>query len=174
MIELMVNASVQSVPIDSQPYIDLLTLEYHKRVAAKMAADPEHVIEKARSNLHRWLLAYDRGTPEAWCFEEWEELLNTLSVPELIAVITEDSDEGQRLRSSTPFVGLLSQEEKEEITRRYEKMELLMARAETIMETAYDGALVSRLERFENHLRSQPYINYNLTPIRELLARLKL
>lgn len=45
--------------------------------------------------------------------------------------------------------------------------------ATAIKETAYEGALVQRLERFENHLRSQRHINYNLTPIRELLARLK-
>ena len=49
----------------------------------------------------------------------------------------------------------------------------LMERAEAIKETAYEGALVERLERFENHLRSQRHINYNLAPLRELLARLK-
>ncbi len=87
-----------------------------------MMADPDRVIGKARANLKRWLLAYERGTPEAWCFEEWEEILDSHTVPELIAIITEDSDEGQRLRSSTPFVGLLSSGEREEIRRRCEKM----------------------------------------------------
>lgn len=52
-------------------------------------------------------------------------------------------------------------------------MEPLTQRAELVKETAFDGALIPRLERFENHLRSQRHINYNLTPIRELLARLK-
>jgi hypothetical protein len=33
-------------------------------------------------------------------------------------------------------------------------------------------AVVSRLERFETHFRSQRHIHDNLTPIQELLARL--
>jgi hypothetical protein len=33
-------------------------------------------------------------------------------------------------------------------------------------------AVVSRLERFETHLRSQRHIHDHLTPIQELLARL--
>ncbi len=49
----------------------------------------------------------------------------------------------------------------------------LMQRTEMVKETAYEGALIPRLERFENHLRSQRHVNYNLQPLRELLARLK-
>ena len=52
-------------------------------------------------------------------------------------------------------------------------MEPLMQRTEMVKETAFDGALIPRLERFENHLRSQRHINYNPQPLRELLARLK-
>jgi hypothetical protein len=49
----------------------------------------------------------------------------------------------------------------------------LMQRTELVKETAFDGALIPRLERFETHLRSQRHVNYNLAPIHELLARLK-
>lgn len=49
----------------------------------------------------------------------------------------------------------------------------LMERTEMVKETAYDGALIPRLQRFEAHLRSQRHVNYNLQPVRELLARLK-
>jgi hypothetical protein len=118
----MTNTAAQSVPIDSQQFIDLVSFEYHKEIAALMIKDPIRVIEKARANLKRWLSVYERGTPEARCFEEWEEILETHTLPELIAIITEDSDEGQRLRSSTPFVGLLSSEERERIWRRCEEM----------------------------------------------------
>jgi hypothetical protein len=113
---------VPPVPIDSQQFIDLVALEYHKEIAALLMMDPDRVIEEARDNLRRWLLAYERGTREAWCLEEWEQILDRHTMPELIAIITEDSDEGQRLRSSTPFVGLLSAEERKEIWRRCEKM----------------------------------------------------
>jgi hypothetical protein len=49
----------------------------------------------------------------------------------------------------------------------------LMERTEMVKETAYDGALIPRLQRFEAHLRSQRHVNYHLQPLCELLARLK-
>jgi hypothetical protein len=39
----------------------------------------------------------------------------------IAAILTADSDEGQRLRQSTPFPGVLSKEEREEIFARCEK-----------------------------------------------------
>jgi hypothetical protein len=118
----MANTFLQSVPIDSQQFIDLWALEYHKRVAERMRIDPEGVVTKARENLKRWLSDYPAGSSDAQCLEEWRGLLETRTVPELIALITEDSDEGQRLRSSTPFTGILSFEEREEIYNRHAEM----------------------------------------------------
>ncbi len=115
----MANTSVQAVPVDSQQFIDLWALEYHKKVAERMRIDPEGIVAKARDNLKRWLSDYQVGSSDARCLEEWWELLETRTVPELIAIITEDSDEGQRLRSSTPFTGILSFEEREEIYNHY-------------------------------------------------------
>jgi len=83
-----------------------------------MLINPELIIKKAHSNLRRWLSVYEPGEPDARPLEEWQELLETRTVSELIAIITEDSDEGQRLRSSTPFTGLLSFEERKEIYKR--------------------------------------------------------
>lgn len=114
----MAYKSAQLIPIDSQQFIDLWALEYHKEVAERMRRDPEGVVEKARANLKRWLSDYPSGSPDAQCLEEWRELLDTRTVGELIAIITEDSDEGQRLRSSTPFTGILTFEEREEIHNR--------------------------------------------------------
>jgi len=37
-----------------------------------------------------------------------------------LEILTQDSDEGQRLRQSTPFSGVLSQQERLDIFRRYE------------------------------------------------------
>jgi hypothetical protein len=47
-------------------------------------------------------------------YEEWEEILDTRSVPELIATITSDDEEGQRLRQSASFVGILTGEERDQ------------------------------------------------------------
>ncbi|MGH9845524.1 MAG: hypothetical protein ACREEM_42985 [Blastocatellia bacterium] len=93
-------------------------LEYHKEVADRMRSNPDGIVEIARANLKRWLSDYEAGSPDARCLEEWQELLETRIIPELIAIITENSDEGQRLRSSTPFTGILTFEEREEIHNR--------------------------------------------------------
>jgi hypothetical protein len=119
---MSIASTKQVVPLDSPQFIDFLALEYHKAVAARMRVDPDRIIEKACGNLKRWLSDYPPGSSDARCLEEWVELLETRAVSELIAIITQDSDEGQRLRSSTPFTGILSVQEREEIYNRCAEM----------------------------------------------------
>jgi hypothetical protein len=118
----MTQSRKQGIALDSHQFIDFVNLAYHREVAARLLADPEAVLKRARSNLERWLAAYQPGESDARCLEEWQRLLAARTVPELIAIITEDSDEGQRLRSSTPFAGVLSLEERKELRRRCEEM----------------------------------------------------
>jgi hypothetical protein len=51
-------------------------------------------------------------------------------------------------------------------------MAALMERAETIRETAFEGALLPRLERFLNHLRAQRSA-YDLAPLNKLINQPK-
>jgi hypothetical protein len=51
-------------------------------------------------------------------------------------------------------------------------MAALMERAETIKETAFEGALLPRLERLLNHLRSQRS-TYDLAPLNKLINQLR-
>ena len=118
----MIQRHEQGIALDSHQFIDFLNLAYHREVAARLLAHPEAVLNRARNNLQRWLAAYHPGESDARCFEEWQRLLATQTVPELIAIITEDSDEGQRLRSSTPFAGVLSLEERKELHKHCEEM----------------------------------------------------
>lgn len=104
----------QPVTLGSQQFIDRLNLLCHREIAKRLAREPERVLSIARSNLARWLKAHE-GSNTAQALEEWQTLLDSLTVPELIKLITQDSDEGQRLRSSTPFTGLLSPEERKAI-----------------------------------------------------------
>ncbi len=118
----MIEQRTPAISIDSQQFIDLLNLAYHREVAARLWTDPEVVLNQARNNLRRWLSAYESGEADARCFEEWQSLLETKSVPELVAIITQDLDEGQRLRSSTPFAGVLSPEKRKRLRQRCEEM----------------------------------------------------
>src|SRR5258708_7795346 len=97
----------------------MVNLAYHKEVAERLRAAPDDVLAIARDNLRRWLANYEPG--EGRCFEEWRDLLDRCTLDQLVAIITEDSDEGQRLRQSTPFAGILSLEERREIVRRCEE-----------------------------------------------------
>lgn len=99
-------------------------LDYHREVASRLLNTPETVIERARNNLKRWMAAHE-GTGSARALEEWQALLDTKTVQELIEIIIEDSDEGQRLRSSTPFTGILSAQERQELRAKHEERAFL-------------------------------------------------
>ncbi len=107
----------QTISLDSHQFIDFVNLVYHREVAARLLANPEAVLSKARSNLQRWANVHE-GTGSAAALTEWQMLLDTRTIPELVAIITADSDEGQRLRQSTPFTGLLSEAERKELRSR--------------------------------------------------------
>ncbi len=108
-------------PLGTHRFLDQLNLGYHRLVAARLLADPDAVINQARGNLRRWLADYEPGSGDARAFEEWQHLLETLTVPELANILIEDSDEGQRLRSSTPFTGIVPAEERKRLHSQYEK-----------------------------------------------------
>jgi hypothetical protein len=86
-------------------------MRLHRAVAQQLLRDPEGVLAIARTNLRRWL-EQDENTPY---YEEWDDLLRTLSVQELADLIVADSEEARRLRQSTPFVGVISREERDKI-----------------------------------------------------------
>jgi hypothetical protein len=87
------------------------------QASARLArrAEPEAVLERARRNLHRWAEGNAFGPGELASLEEWRRILDEADVDRLIEIMTDLSDEGQRLRSSSPFVGALSPEERLEI-----------------------------------------------------------
>lgn len=97
-------------------FSDLYSLSLHRLVAEKLLKDPERVIGIASANLRRWLSSdsFAEG-PEREALLEWVDILETRSSDEIINILIEDSDEGQRLRSSTPFAGVLSTDERSAI-----------------------------------------------------------
>jgi hypothetical protein len=102
-------------PLGSHAFLDEFALAYHRAVAERLRAEPEAVLERARRNLHRWAEGDAFGPGELASLEEWRRILGEADVARLIEIMTDTSDEGQRLRSSSPFVGVLSPEERLEI-----------------------------------------------------------
>src|SRR4051812_21111398 len=101
--------------LGSHAFLDEFALAYHHAVAERLRAEPEPVLERARRNLNRWTEGDAFGPGDLASLEEWRQILDEEGVGRLIEIITDPSDEGQRLRSSSPFVGVLSPEERLEI-----------------------------------------------------------
>ena len=86
-----------------------------KLVVARIDRQPD-LVEVGRKNLKRWKAR--QGGVLARCRQEWEELLER-PWTEVRTILLEESDEGQRLRSSHPFVGLVTNEERRRIRETY-------------------------------------------------------
>src|SRR5688500_18618585 len=102
-------------PLGSHAFLDEFALAYHRAVADRLRAEPETVMGHARRNIDRWTEGDAFGPGDLASLEEWRRILDEADVDRLIEIITGASDEGQRLRSSSPFVGALSPEERLEI-----------------------------------------------------------
>ena len=82
----------------------------HAVIARKIERDPQ-LLEIARGNLERWIAARGYDTP-AWL--EWREILDQ-PWQTVAAIMTEPSENGARLRQSSPFCGILTQQERARI-----------------------------------------------------------
>ena len=108
-------------PLGSHQFLDDFALAYHRAVAEALCSAPEAVLDHARRNLTRWIKSGTFDAGETATLEEWQEVLDGSSVERLIAVITDESDEGQRLRQSSPFVGAIPHQQRLEILAACEK-----------------------------------------------------
>ena len=86
------------------------SLEIHRVVAERLLADPEAVLGLARGNLLRWMERHGDG-PLLACYQEWLELLEKLSPPEVADLIVSEGEEPDRLRQISPFAGVLGPRE---------------------------------------------------------------
>ena len=96
-------------------FVDLFNLMLHRAVADKLRQDETKVLQIACDNLNRWLDSESFAGDERFALLEWQNILENSTPEEIIKIITENTDEGQRLRSSSPFVGVLTEAEREKI-----------------------------------------------------------
>ena len=91
---------------------DRRALAMARLIVTKIDADPS-LLETTLSKMKEW--KRERGGYQPQCFDEWEALIITEPWARLRARLLEDSDEGQRHRTSHPFVDILSDEERESV-----------------------------------------------------------
>jgi hypothetical protein len=107
-------AAIISLDMRSHEWIDERSLALHEAVAARLEAQPQ-LLEVARANLQRWLAARP-----VVALREWQRLLDSLPLPQLVQLLRSPEEEAARLRQSSPFAGILSPAERQAILARYE------------------------------------------------------
>ena len=91
---------------------DWMALEMARLVARRLRGNPA-LVELGRERI---LSLRERGR-DFVAYREWEELIKTLTVAEIADILEAETDEGQRLRSSRPFIGpsIITAEERQSI-----------------------------------------------------------
>lgn len=94
--------------------LDAWSLAMMEEIAARIDADPSRAgLARARATAQRW---NERSPRRA--VQEWLELLR-LPWEQLREIVLDPGDQGQRLRSSSPFCGILSQRERLDLLRKF-------------------------------------------------------
>ena len=96
------------------PHIDARVLDMCRLIVRKIDEDPNR-FRIAYENLARERTRWGKLTRAR---QEWLDLLK-LPWLEIRGILLADTDEGQRLRSSHPFTGLITDEERYAITARH-------------------------------------------------------
>lgn len=95
----------------SHRLLEARSLAMHAVIAEKVQRDPR-LLKIAHDNLKRWRARWE-AAPPGW-HREWTGIM-TRPWPEIAAIMTEPSEEGARLRQSSPFAGVLSVTERRRI-----------------------------------------------------------
>jgi hypothetical protein len=96
--------------LGSAGFLDDFAFAYHLAVAERLRGDARPMVNAARANLRRWIDNQTEESDVPAVLSEWDAILSESKPEELIELITSRSDEGQRLRSSSPFAGTLPTE----------------------------------------------------------------
>ncbi len=99
-------------PIGSHQGLDARAQVLARKVSELLPNDPS-IIERAL----RWIEERERreGTSTVRDLQEWRRILSDLSLPQVQALLMEESERADRLRQSFPFVEALTPEERNEI-----------------------------------------------------------
>ncbi len=88
--------------------IDERSLAMHRLVTEKIRNDPA-LFDKAKMTIARWRTTVCANSQPY--LEEWEKLMNQ-GMEACLIVAVEDSERARALRQSSPFAGILSNEER--------------------------------------------------------------
>ncbi|WP_041840465.1 helix-turn-helix domain-containing protein [Actinoplanes friuliensis] len=117
----------------------LETLWLHRAVAGRFVRDPRAVMAAAAINLRRLRRMHPEGRSWDW-LDRWDAVLD--QGPEAVLdALTSSAAYAVELRGTSPFAGILAEEEREKVLAAF-------------VESRHDQARPMRPEKFERVLRS--------------------
>jgi hypothetical protein len=87
----------------------------HKEIAKMLRSNPS-LWEIPKNNIIKWKKRRGKLTP---AFIEWDHILNTNTKEQILSILESGSEESARLRSSSPFTGILNESERKRIFEFY-------------------------------------------------------
>ena len=99
--------------------IDERSLAFDRLIASKLRKEPA-LVEKARGNIARWLETCAAGAKSDLL--EWQRIL-TGSLDDLLSLLVATDERAMRLRQSSPFCGILTEDERLGIIREFRSRE---------------------------------------------------
>jgi hypothetical protein len=99
--------------------IDERSLEMDRVIARELRADPSK-LERVVAWIERFLNDPDYSVHSKDALTEWLDLIRTRGLPGVLAMLEDRTEEGQRMRQSSPFAVIMPQDERQRILARYE------------------------------------------------------
>lgn len=100
--------------------IDERSIELHGAIARELRANPVK-LDLVVAWIQRFLDDPGRGEDSKDALREWLQIIRQ-GLPAVLGAFADRSDEGQRLRQSTPFAVLMPQDERTQIFAKYEAL----------------------------------------------------
>ena len=109
------ETNLRVIKMNMQERSEKRSLALHRAVVRKLCKHPD-LWEKPLKNIKQWT-ENDGSLPVP--FMVWKEILETWTHEAIIKLLVSRSQRATHLRSSSPFTGIISQEERKRIFARY-------------------------------------------------------
>lgn len=96
--------------------MDARNLAESRLISEKIRRQPE-LFNRAKETLTHWK-KIQRPFPH--CLKEWDNILRQHKMEKVLEILTQENEEGNRLRQSDPFCGIMTQEERLKFLDDYE------------------------------------------------------
>ena len=99
----------------------------HQEIDRRSLAMVRRIVEQIDADPDRRGLAHAKSVCERWVWQginsarEWQRILNEKPWEEVRAILLDESNEGQRLRQTDPFCGILTPAERWTIYREFQR-----------------------------------------------------